>query len=76
MRWLTWLVLVAGAALGGLGVWLLIDVRQDPWQGVAQILIGALLGVFLAIGVLTKGTYDFNKRGRTHERGLPPSPDA
>jgi hypothetical protein len=76
MRWLTWLVLVAGAALGGLCVWLLVDMRQDPGQGVAQTLIGAVLGVFLAIGVLTKGTYAFNKPGRTHKRGLPPSPAA
>jgi hypothetical protein len=59
MRWLTWLVLVAGAALGGLCVWLLIDMRRDPVQGVAQILIGAIFGVFLAIGVLTKGTWNF-----------------
>jgi hypothetical protein len=76
MRWLTWLVLVASAALGGLCVWLLVDMRQDPGQGVAQILIGAIFGVFLAIGVLTKGTWNFKQRRRTHKRGFPPSRSA
>jgi hypothetical protein len=70
---------VGGAALGGLFGWLLIDknmVRQDPGQGVAVTLIGAVFGVFLAIGVLTKGTWDFKPHRRTHKRGFPPSGSA